>query len=326
MMRPTRVVVVGVAMTNVSVLLAESATKYPDAHALVHGDTTITYAALASDVARFADYLIYGGLQPGDRVGVMLPNTPEFAVVFYGVLHAGGVVVPLNPELHARSVQFYLTITDATMLFVAARHGVAAAVAAVTAGAQPVEVTRHGIAYLTAGFPGRSEPARRASWDVAVVLPAAETVGPHTVALTHAELIGSKAVTAGVLLSLNRNDVVVGCLPMSERSGMTCALLAALSAGSTLVLPEFDPVFDPATTLEMIAAERITVLEGAPAMYLALLDAAHHNDGDYSSLRVCVSAGRPLPVDVLRRFQDRFSCVVVDADELLGASASASLR
>src|SRR5262245_28689245 len=115
----------GVAMTNLSVYLPESANKYPDASALVCDDTTRSYSALANDVARFADYLTYGGLQPGDRVGVMLPNGPEFAVVFYGVLHAGGVVVPLNPALHARTVEFYLKITDARMLFVTPRHAIA---------------------------------------------------------------------------------------------------------------------------------------------------------------------------------------------------------
>jgi long-chain acyl-CoA synthetase len=310
-------------MTNLSVYLAESANRYPDASALVCDDTTMSYLALGNDVARFADYLTYGGLQPGDRVGVMLPNGPEFAVVFYGVLHAGGVVVPLNPALHARSVEFYLTIIDARMLFVTPRHAIANTVAAVTAGAQPVEVGRHGIAQLTAGFVGRADPVGRAARDAAVVLPIAETTGAHSVELTHGELADSQAVTAGLLLPLGQNDVVMGCLPMTERSGMTCGLMAAISSGSTLVLPSFDPVFEPATALETIAAERITVFEGVPAMYVALLDAAHHYDEDFSSLRVCVSAGESLPVDILRRFEDRFECVVVDADELLAASPRA---
>jgi hypothetical protein len=67
---------------------------------------------------------------------------------------------------------------------------------------------------------------------------------------------------------------------------MTCGLLAAISSGATLVLPSIDPVFDPAIALETTAADRITVLEGIPAMYVALLDAAHHYDEDFSTLRV----------------------------------------
>lgn len=307
-------------MTNLSVYLAESASRYPDASALVFDDTSASYSSLSNDVARFADYLIDSGLRPGDRVGVMLPNGRSFAVVFYGVLHAGGVVVPLNPALHARAVEFYLTITAARMVFLTPRHAIADTVAAVTAAAQPVEVGRHGIAHLTAGFPGRAEPVSRAAGDTAVVEPIADTTEAHTIELTHGGLASSQAVIADGLLPLGRNDVVMGCLPMTERLGMTCGLLAAMSAGSTLVLPSFDPVFDPASALEMIATGRITVLEGVPAMYVALLDAVQHYNEDFSSLRVAVSADASLPVDILRRFQDRFGCVVVDVDESLAAN------
>jgi len=111
---------------------------------------------------------------------------------------------------------------------------------------------------------------------------------------------------------------------MCERLGMTCGLLAAISSGSKLVLPSVDPALDPGTALETIAAERVTVFEGVPAMYVALLDAAQHYDEDFSSLRVGVSADGPLPVDVVRRFEDRFGCIVVDADELLSAGPPSS--
>jgi long-chain acyl-CoA synthetase len=303
-------------MTNLSVYLAESAYKYPDASALVGVDTTTSYSALATDVARFADYLTYGGLRPGDRVGVMLPNGPEFAVVFYGILHAGGVAVPLNPTLHPRELEFYLTIAGARMVFVPPRHAIANTVAAVTAGTQPVEIGRHGIAPLTAGFADRVEPVSRAAGDAAVVLPVAETNGAHTVELSHGELADSQAEAAGLLLSLGPNDVVMGCLPMVQRSGMTWGLLAPLSSGAALVLPAIDPAIDPGTALETIAAERVTVFEGVPAMYAALLDAAHHSDEDFSSLRICVSAGGPAPADTVRRIEDRFECVVVNTAEL----------
>jgi long-chain acyl-CoA synthetase len=302
-------------VTNVSTYLAESANKCPDRRALVRDNIAVSYSALREDVARFADYLIFGGLRPGDRVGVMLPNEPEFAVVFYGVLHAGGVVVPLNP-LHAHAVEFYLTITGARMLFAPPRHAIANTFAAVTAGTQPVEIGRRGIAQLTAGFAGRTEPVSRAARDAAVVLPVAETTGAHTVELSHGELADSQALAADTVLPLGRDDVVMGCLPMSERSGMTWGLLAAISSGATLVLPSVDPALDPASALETIAAERVTVFEGESTMYMALVDAAHHDDEDFSSLRVCVSAGGPVPVDFVHRLDTRCDCVVVDADEI----------
>jgi long-chain acyl-CoA synthetase len=310
-------------VTNLSVYLTESATNHPDARAVVSDAMTTSYSALNDDVAKFADYLGDGGLQPGDRVGVMLPNGPELVTVFYGVMHAGGVVVPLNPALHARALDFYLTTTGARMLFVTPQHAIVKTAAAVTAGVQPVEIGSRGIAPFTAGFSGRSDPVNRAAGDVAVVLPLAETMGAHTIQLTHGELASSQAVTAGRLLPLGENEVVLGCLPMAERSGLTCGLLSAVSSGATLVLPGFDPAFDPASALETMAAERITVFEGVPAMYLALLDAAQHIDNEFTSLRVCVLADGSLPVDVSRRLAERFGCVIVDAEDL---SAAGPLR
>lgn len=306
-------------MTNLSGFLAKSAAKYPHARALVYDDAATSYSALNNDVARFADYLADNGLRPGDRVGVMLPNGPDFVVAFYGVMHAGGVVLPLNPALRARAAEFYLTINDARMLFVTPRHAIASSAAAVTAGTQPVDIGDHGTAQLTAGFAGRNGPVCRAARDVAVVLPIAKSDGAHTLALTHEELANSQASIADLLLPLGQDDIVMGCLPMSERAGMTFGLLAAMSCASTLVMTSVDPALDPATALETVAGERVTVLEGQPAMYVALLEAAQHYDEDFSSLRVCVSAGGPLPIDVSHRLRDRFGCVVVDADESLVA-------
>jgi long-chain acyl-CoA synthetase len=170
---------------------------------------------------------------------------------------------------------------------------------------------------LTAGFPGRADPVNRSAGDTAVILPTSQTTGaPHAVQLTHGGLVSSQAISAQRLLTGGSTDVVMGCLPLFEGLGMTCGLLDAMSAGATLVLPRSDPRFDPATALETIAAERITVFEGVAAMYTAMLQAADRYDGDFTSLQACVSAGAPLPGDSLRRFEDGFGCVVVKADQL----------
>ena len=138
-------------MTNLSLNLTESASRYPDAAALRCADVTTSYSMLADDVARFADYLIDGGLEPGDRVGVMLPNGVAFAVVFYGVLRAGGVVVAMSSSLRFRAVEFDSTVTDARILFHAGRRSVATDLAAVTAGRNidPSRRTNHSSSLCT---------------------------------------------------------------------------------------------------------------------------------------------------------------------------------
>ncbi len=80
-------------------------------------DTTQTFAELGSLTGRVASLLAAHSVEAGDRVAVMLPNVPEFAAVYYGILRAGGVVVPMNPLLKAREIEFYLSDSGAKVLF-----------------------------------------------------------------------------------------------------------------------------------------------------------------------------------------------------------------
>ena len=298
-------------MTNLSVFLSASADMRPGAAALRCGDVTTNFWVLSREVARFADYLIDVGLRLDDRVAVMLPNRPELAVVFYGVLQAGGVVVLMSPSLGARAVEFCLTTTGARILFFTHPHAVATTHAAATAGTQPVSIGRHGIRPLTAGFVGRTQPVPRADNDTAIILQTSGTSGRHeSTELTHGNLTQNRAVTARVLLNLAPDDLVLTCVPLYEGFGLTCGLLATVSAGVTLALL---PKFDAAKALTMVASERVTVFEGTPAMYTAMLRAADRYDLDFSSLRLCISSAA-MPADMRRRFQDRFDSTVLDRD------------
>ncbi|HUB57472.1 MAG TPA: AMP-binding protein [Mycobacterium sp.] len=308
-------------MTNVSLYLTESADMYPGAPALRCDGATTTHSELADQAARLAAYLAERSVQPGDRVGVMLPSRPEFAAVFYGVLHAGAVVVPMNPWQSAREVAFYLTNTGARMLFFAPACADVAVAGARAAGAAPVEVDGHTLEHLMADVAGSPRPATRGADDTAVILHTCGTTGvPKGAQLTHRNLVTNQAVTARSLLDLGPDDVVLGCLPLFEAFGMTCGLLAAISTGATLaVLPRFAP--DKA--LEMFAAEGVTVFQGAPFMYAAMLGAAPYHALDFGSLRVCISGGAAMPMDVLRRFEDRFGCTVLEGYGLAETSPAA---
>src|SRR3954451_8915555 len=104
-------------MPNLASLLTETAQRHADRPALKLDDATMSYAALDEATARVAGLLRERGIGAGDRVGVMLPNVPHFAIVYYGVLRAGGVVVPMNVLLKGREVKFYLEEPRAKALF-----------------------------------------------------------------------------------------------------------------------------------------------------------------------------------------------------------------
>ena len=104
-------------MTNLASNLVNTVRAHAGRVAMRVDDATTTYSELDEASARVAGLLRERGLKPGDRVGIMLPNVPEFAVVYYGVLRAGGAVVPMNPLLKAREVAYYLGDSGAGLMF-----------------------------------------------------------------------------------------------------------------------------------------------------------------------------------------------------------------
>jgi long-chain acyl-CoA synthetase len=309
-------------MTNLSLYLVESADMYPDGPALRCDGATTTFSELADNAARFAAYLDERGLLPGDRVGVMLANRPEFAMVFYGVLHAGAVVVPMDPMRSAREVEFFLTNTGARLLVFAPSCGAAATAGALAAGVPAIVVGEHTLEQLTSDFLGQAWPVTRASDDNAVILHTSGTTGaPKGAQLTHSNLVSTQAVIARRLLDIGPDDVVMACLPLTHPFGMTCALAAVISTGATLALL---PRFDPGIATEMVAAERVTVFEGLAPIYAAMLGRTGGHDPDFDSLRVCISTDAAMPVEVLRGFENKFDCKVLEGYGLPETSGAAS--
>src|SRR5262249_59831625 len=101
---------------NLASLLTESAERTPEAPAIRLGEAELSYDELDEASARLAALLNEHGFEPGDRVGVMLPNVPQFPVAYYGVLRAGGVVVPMNVLLKRREIAFHLEDSGAELL------------------------------------------------------------------------------------------------------------------------------------------------------------------------------------------------------------------
>jgi long-chain acyl-CoA synthetase len=311
-------------MANLALGLAEAKEMYPDRAAVRLDGLVLTYEELDERSARVAGLLAARGVAPGDRVGLMLPNVPQFPVLYYGVLRAGAVVVPMNPLLKAREVEYYLGDSGAKLIF--AWHATAdeAAKGAEAVGADVVPVAPAEFDRLLGDHPPQTAVAGRADDATAVILYTSGTTGkPKGAELTHANLVRNAAVTATTLLCLEPDDVVMGCLPLFHSFGQTCGLNASVSSGACLTLL---PRFDPSKALEVIQRDRVTVFEGVPTMYVALLNHPQRGDYDVGSLRLCVSGGAALPVEVLRGFEDAFGCIILEGYGLSETSPVASFN
>jgi long-chain acyl-CoA synthetase len=311
-------------MTNLADNLVRTAARFPDRPALRLGDDVMTYAGLDDASARVVTYLRSCGVQRGDRVGLMLPNVPQFAVAYYGILRAGAVVVPMNPLLKAREVDFYLDDSEAAGMLM--WHGSLDPEAGGARRADKVSmlVEPSRFAETLSSYEPTPGLVDREPADTAVVLYTSGTTGqPKGAELTHDNLLRNAEVTTTTLVHLTHEDVLFGALPLFHSFGQTVALNCAVRAGACLTLL---PRFDPAQALDILAGHRVTVFAGVPTMFGALLGAAGTDDHDLSALRACLSGGAALPVELLHRFERRFGAMILEGYGLSETSPVASFN
>jgi long-chain acyl-CoA synthetase len=310
--------------SNLAQALADTAARRPDHIAIKLDDFEVNYAVLEQGAQRAAGWLRELGVEAGDRVGVMLPNVPHFPVTYYGALRLGAVVVPMNPLLKGREVEHYLTDSGAKVLFAWQDFADAARAGADAAGAELILVEPQQFIQDLFQKDPVEEIADRDPDDSAVLIYTSGTTGtPKGADLSHGNLGSNVETILSSLIQMRDDDVILGALPFFHSFGQTCALNACLTAGATLTLI---PRFDPDHALEIIERDKVTIFEGVPTMYVAMLHASKADGVDTSSLRLCVSGGSAMPGEVLRAFEEKFGCKVLEGYGLSETSPVASFN
>ncbi|MFK0024999.1 long-chain fatty acid--CoA ligase [Streptomyces sp. NPDC090798] len=311
-------------MTNLAAFLVDSAAAQGDRIAVRHDDSTLTYAELDDASARVAALLRDRGLRPGDRVALTMPNVPLFPVVYYGILRAGGVVVPMNPLLKAREVAFTLRDCGARIVLVFPLFADDVAKAAAETGTECLVTEPLAFDDMLRARAPMPRIVDRTDDDPALILYTSGTTGtPKGAELSHRNLATNTATTAETLLQVGPDDVLFGGLPLFHAFGQTCALNTAVAAGATLTLL---PRFEPQRALEIMARDGVTVFLGVPTMYAALLHAELPEGFDAGRLRLAVSGGAALPVEVLHGFERRFGATVLEGYGLSETSPVAAFN
>ncbi|MFT3863890.1 MAG: long-chain fatty acid--CoA ligase [Solirubrobacterales bacterium] len=308
--------------TNLASIVSESAARDAAAPAVRLGARTLTYGELDDRAARLATLLRERGLEAGDRVGVMLPNVLEFPIAYYGILRAGGVVVPMNVLLKRREIAYYLEDSGAKLLL--AWHGFLeeAAAGAADAGAELIGVEPAAFAATLDAVEPPAEVAAVEDGDTAVILYTSGTTGqPKGAELSHLNLIRNAEVSSRTNTTVGPGDIVLGALPLFHTFGQTVSMNASMLVGATLTLV---PKFDPGEVLETIARDGVSHFYGVPTMYGALLHHPERESYDTSSLRVCMTGGSSMPVEVLRGFEEAFGAIVMEGYGLSETSPVAS--
>jgi long-chain acyl-CoA synthetase len=318
-------------MLNLSVLLEDSASHYPGRTAVVLGDTRLTYAQVDAAARQVAALLAERGIRPGDKVALSCPNLPYFPVVYYGILKAGAVVVPLNVLLKGREIAYHLSDSEAKAYFCfqgtpelpmgAEGHaGFTQAdgcehfflITADPAAASPIE----GVQTLGSALAGRApvfETVLRAETDPAVILYTSGTTGQAKGAeLSHSNLVLNALTCNRLFRTTPGTDTHLLVLPLFHSFGSTVNMNAGFATASTLVLL---PRFEAAAAVRLLESENVTFFAGVPTMYWGLLNALTE-DVDVAriaaNMRVAVSGGSSLPVEIIREVKERLGVAILE--------------
>ena len=319
-------------MLNLSLFLEDSARSHPDRDAVVLGDTRLTYAQVDGFANRVANLLCSRGIRPGDKVALSCPNLPYFPIVYYGILKAGAVVVPLNVLLKGREIAYHLGESDAKAYFCFEGAPDLPMGEAGHAGFEQAEGCEHFFlitADPTAASPidgvqtlGQAVADQRATFesvateatDTAVILYTSGTTGqPKGAELTHSNMV-MNAITSNRLFDTvaSQHDTHLLTLPLFHSFGQTVNLNAGFAVGATMVLL---PRFEAKQALALMQKEDITFFAGVPTMYWGLLGALS-DEVDVKriagNLRRAVSGGSALPMEILKQFQTKFGVQILE--------------
>ncbi len=308
---------------NLAQLLIDSAARVSDQVAVRLDEIELTYGQLDGATAHVAGLLAEHGFSAGNRVGIMLPNVPYFPVCYYGVLRAGGVVVPMNVLLKRREVAFYLEDSGAKLMFAWDGFADDAQGGAEKAGAECLLVKPEEFESQVGAAQPATEVAQVDDQDTAVILYTSGTTGtPKGAELTHANLARNAEASRG-LFGLGADAITLGALPLFHSFGQTCGMNATFAGGGTLTLI---PRFDPGKALEIIQRDQVNIFQGVPTMYGAMLHLSDRERYDTSSLELCASGGSAMPVELMRSFEEAFGCKVLEGYGLSESSPVASFN
>ncbi len=319
-------------MLNLSVILEDSARRYPAAEAVIFNDTRIRYAELNAMANKVANALVASGIKPGDKVALTCPNLPYFPVVYYGILKTGAVVVPLSVLLKPDEIAFHLENSEAKAYFcfqgteqlpmgefghkgfqMAGNCQQFYIITADPAAPSPIEGTTT-LGALIGNQPTTFESYQTSADDTAVIIYTSGTTGrPKGAELSHSNLLlNAQVAQKDNLADIKQSEVMLTVLPLFHIFGQTVLMNAGIMVGAKLVLMAR---FDAETAFHLMEKEGVTLFAGVPTMYWGLL---HHDTSKFDikkiskTLRTSISGGASLPVAILHEFEKKYNVKILE--------------
>ncbi len=290
--------------------------------ALVLGDRRISYNELEESSNKIANALIKMGVRKGDRVAMSLPNIPEFAIIYFGIVKTGGIAVPLDNRYKVAEFASVfdnskpkVLITQSPLLeslapdlsrFASIEH-------VIDAG------SRHEDQFISYRQIMATSPAQRVKVELApgdsatISYSGGPASHPHGAIFSHHNLC-SEAIESGDGFKQTDKDVVMlFALPMYHNFGLISVLLTSVNKGSTIIIVPGTGI-SIGSLMEATEQEKGTMLPGVPYIFALAVKMAKREGvkNDLSSLRLCISGGAPLPIGTIRQFKKYYGLTIAD--------------
>jgi long-chain acyl-CoA synthetase len=331
-------------MYNLATNLERNATFRPNNIALIFHDVKITYAELNKKVNAIADHLTQLNIQPNEKVALSCPNTPEFVIAYYAIQKIGAVVVPLNVMLKSDEVAYHLKDSDAVALISYQGSDAMPIGKFGYEGYEKADFCEHFILIETIESQkpvaahsfnqwlktGREtfDAVYRTAQDSCVILYTSGTTGAAKGAELSQSNMLCNAQACQSLTNQKGTDVSIAILPLFHTFGQSLIMNTSVLAGSALVLISR---FVPKTVLQQMHEHKVTHLAGVPTMFIGLLAYAEKHKGDYlkeiaQTLKVAISGGASMPVEVLKQFEEKLQVPVIEGYGLSESSPVAAFN
>ncbi|MFL6375256.1 MAG: long-chain-fatty-acid--CoA ligase [Pyrinomonadaceae bacterium] len=341
----------GATTLNLASIVTHHARLTPDNEAIVWDDVRMTFGELDRLSNQVANALARLGIGHGDKVALSCPNLPDFPVVYYAIMKVGAVVVPLNVLFKPREIEYHLSDSDAKAVFVFEGTADLPMATSVKEAFDRVPTCEHLIVIMKdddepSHFPEHQtlttlisneseefETYPTKPEDTCAILYTSGTTGqPKGAELTHLNLMSNVTTTWLTHLPVldftdGEQKTVLITLPLFHTTGQTVQMNTNMYGGSRSVLL---PRFDAEAALRAMELERVNFWIGVPTMYWAILKYVDETGYDVSrikqSMKVCTSGGAPMPVEVMKSFEEKFGVRVFEGYGLTETSPLASFN
>ena len=307
---------------DLKLILEQTAQRCPEKTAIVSGERRVSYAELDRASNKLANSLIQMGVRKGDRVAAMLTNSPEYAIVYFGITKTGGIAVPLDtrykieelstlfascrPKVLITEDPFSGLLGPALSQFPSVEHFI---------NLGPGD-NRQFLSYREIVSAGSDKKVNidLAPNDIAVInYTSGPSTDPHGAMLSHYSLVTDATMSGEAFQQTEQDVVMLFALPIYHQFGLTTVLLCSINKGSTIVMVPGTGI-SINSLMEAIEREKGTMFLGVPYIFALAAKMAKREGikNDLSSLRLCISGGAPLPISVIRQFEKYYGSTIVD--------------